>query len=195
MDAQSILDKIALDARQLASRQLDEAREKAAQIRREADERIALAQEKNRNRIERDLIEQEQRMLRMAELEDKKAVLAAKRAVMDSTYQKAIDALCSLDKQTQRDFLMQKAVGLANGATAIYAASGSTDIIDAAFVAELNQALAQQGAAPLSLESETPKGHGFVMKKGGAMLSCTFETLVQTLQQDTETAVSSILFE
>lgn len=195
MDAKAILEKIESDARAQAAAYLKEAGEKAADMRRRAQERIDLANEKNRQRIELDGKENEQRMLRMAELEEKKAELAAKREVLDTVFSAAVEALRKLDKEKARAFFLEKALPLADGADELMPGNLSRELIDASFAEELNRRLAAAGKPAVRLSGETVPGTGLVIRKGGAQLNCTFEALVSSLRADCETAVAGILFE
>ena len=100
MDVKGILDKIEADAREAAAQTLEQAQARIDALRAANDaaqhQQLAAMEEK----IKADAAEMEGRMIRMAELEDKKARLAAKREVMDDTFRLAQDKLCTLPDAT-----------------------------------------------------------------------------------------------
>ena len=104
MDVKGILDKIEADAREAAAQTLEQAQARIDALRAANDaaqhQQLAAMEEK----IKADAAEMEGRMIRMAELEDKKARLAAKREVMDDTFRLAQDKLCTLPDAKKRAF-------------------------------------------------------------------------------------------
>ena len=115
MDVKGILDKIEADAREAAAQTLEQAQARIDALRAANDaaqhQQLAAMEEK----IKADAAEMEGRMIRMAELEDKKARLAAKREVMDDTFRLAQDKLCTLPDAKKRAFFMAQLLSAADG--------------------------------------------------------------------------------
>ena len=106
MDVQGILNKIAADARQAASAVLADAQKRADDLRAKSEEQLAAQRRAMEAKAETDGREMEGRMLRMAELEEKKARLAVKRQVMDEAFLQATDRLRRLPDQEKRAFFL-----------------------------------------------------------------------------------------
>ena len=112
MDVKGILDKIEADAREAAAQTLEQAQARIDALRAANDAAQHPAMEE---KIKADAAEMEGRMIRMAELEDKKARLAAKREVMDDTFRLAQDKLCTLPDAKKRAFFMAQLLSAADG--------------------------------------------------------------------------------
>ena len=195
MDVQSILDKIGEDARASAADILDEARKKAENIRHTSLKHVEQRHLENSQRTTRDGEETEQRMLRMAELEDKKSFLAQKRGVMDAAFEAALDSLKALQPKEAKAYFLRQAALLSDGSEALVAGSNSQDMLDAAFVEEVNKHLSADGKqGGLTLAKGTIPGTGFVLKKAGTEVNCTFEALVDAMRLQSETDIAAILF-
>ena len=93
MDVQGILNKIESDAREAAAQQLDEAKRRAQELREQGEARMRAEREAMERKADADAQELESRMLRMAELEDRKARLGAKRRVLDEAFALGIERL------------------------------------------------------------------------------------------------------
>lgn len=195
MDVKTILDKIGEDARAGAADILEDAKQKADAIRTASQKRINDKLALNRQRIAQDGEDTEKRMLRMAELEDKKTGLAQKRQVMDSAFQQAAEDLRALPKEEMKAYFLRQAVSLAEGTETLLAGQHTKDLLDASFVEEANQQLKAKGReGNLALGSQVVPGTGFVLQKDGIQINCTFEALVDSMRLQAETDVAGILF-
>ncbi|MGI6215577.1 MAG: V-type ATP synthase subunit E [Christensenellales bacterium] len=195
MDATPILVKIKDDAAQKAADILSEAKEKAGAIRNETAKRIGQMQKDNTLKIQRDSASMEERMLRMAELESKKQMLAAKRGLLDAAFEKAVDFLRAMPEKEQKEFFLSQILLLSNGDETIIAAERSANIIDEHFVFEANNKLQEAGKkGALRLTRSTMPGTGFVLEKGGIEINCTFEAMVASSRVSLEAETARMLF-
>lgn len=195
MDVKTILDKIGEDARVAAADILEDAKQKARDIRNASQKRINDKHALNRQRMARDGEETEKRMLRMAELEDKKSDLAQKRQVLNVAFEQAIQQLRSLPAERIRDYLLPQAVSLAQGNETLLAGQYTKHIVDKAFVDSVNEELQKtKGQGNLTLSEDVVPGTGFVLRQGGTEINCTFEALVDAMRLQAETDVARILF-
>ena len=183
MDVKGILDKIEADAREAAAQTLEQAQARIDALRAANDaaqhQQLAAMEEK----IKADAAEMEGRMIRMAELEDKKARLAAKREVMDDTFRLAQDKLCTLPDAQKRAFFMAPLLSAASG---WYGDS---------FLAEANEKLKAAGKQEPLTRGEDIPGCGFELVKDGSSLNCTFEMLAEGQRMALEGDVARALFD
>lgn len=196
MDARAILTKIDEDAREASRKVLDDARARAKAMR----EASAAAIEKQRAdalaRAEADAGETEKRMQRMAELEDRKALLAAKREVIDRAFNDALSRLRALPKDKCRAFLLGQLLSLAQGGETLLIGAQSDGWFDSAFVEEANAGLKKNGkTGVITLGAEHVPGTGFALQKDGARVNCTLEALVEGSRHDMEADVARVLFD
>lgn len=195
MDVKAILDKIGEDAKASAAELLDEARQRAEALRTASRQRVNALLEENDRRILSDAKEQEARLVRMAELEEKKQFLSAKRGVLDRAFHQAVETLRALPEKDARAFFLARVVALSEGDEALLPGRDGPQLFDAGFVAEANEALVNAGKkGALTLGQEKAAGSGFVLQKGGTEINCTFESLVDALRLEAETDAAGILF-
>lgn len=195
MDAKAIIDQIGEDAKSAAADLLNEARKKADALRAACRQRLDARAEEIDRRIVQDAKEQEARLVRMAELEEKKQFLTAKRAVLDRAFEQAVAVLRALPDGEARAFFLRRLTALAEGDETLLPGRDGPQLFDGAFLAEANAALMQAGKkGQLTLSGERTAGSGFVLRKGGAEINCTFEALVDAMRLESETDAAQILF-
>ena len=155
------------------------------------------AHEQMLTRAQRDGEELEQRMLRMAELDERKELLGKKRALIDEAFAAARKKLGALSAQEKRAFFLAQVVKSAEGDEALIVGAVGDDWFDDAFVAEANAALGKAGKpGKLALAAERRAGcEGLVLSAGGAENNCTFEALLDAIRSEAETRVAQILFQ
>lgn len=195
MDVKGILDKIEADAREAAAQTLEQAQARIDALRAANDaaqhQQLAAMEEK----IKADAAEMEGRMIRMAELEDKKARLAAKREVMDDTFRLAQDKLCTLPDAEKRAFFMAQLLSAADGGEVLCIGRKASGWYGDSFLAEANEKLKAAGKQePLTRGKDIP-GCGFELVKDGSSLNCTFEMLAEGQCMALEGDVARALFD
>ena len=176
MEVKGILNKIESDAREAASAQLADAEKRVAAIRAQCDEQTRQQQEAMNARLKADCAEMEARMLRMAELEDKKSQLQVKRQVMDAAFDKALSQLLALGDET------------------VLIGENQADWFDASFLEDANAALSKAGKTAALQQGMSIPGCGFELRRGGEALNCTFEALVSGSRMALEGDVAKVLF-
>lgn len=195
MDVQGILNKIESDAREAAAQQLDEAKRRAQELREQSEARMRAEREAMERKADADAQELESRMLRMAELEDRKARLGAKRRVLDEAFEGALARLRALPAQEKRAFFLEELAAAAQGDETLCIGDVAGDWFDAAFVEQANTRLKVQGR-PGSLRTGEALGGacGFELRRGGAALTCTFEALLDSARLELESDAARMLF-
>ena len=195
MDVKGILDKIEADAREAAAQTLEQAQARIDALRAANDaaqhQQFAAMEEK----IKADAAEMEGRMIRMAELEDKKARLAAKREVMDDTFRLAQDKLCTLPDAKKRAFFMAQLLSAADGGEVLCIGRKASGWYGDSFLAEANEKLKGAGKQEPLTRGEDIPGCGFELVKDGSSLNCTFEMLAEGQRMALEGDVARALFD
>lgn len=195
MNAQPILDKILADAREAASQTLKDANQKAGELRKQSEKILAAQRSEVTRRAQKDAAEQEERMLRMAQLEARKALLAKKRALIDDAFVKALASLHAMPAADARAYHLSLIAKEAQGGEELFVGMPTPAWYDDAFLAEANALLKKAGKAPIVKGAETqPVNGGFLLKKDGLELNCTYEALLKTRRVALEGEVAAMLF-
>ena len=196
MNAQAILDKIGQDAGDAALRIADDAQVKIAQMRAASGAKIEAQHAALLSRAQRESDELEQRMLRMAELDSRKALLAKKRALMDEAFTRAGAKLAKAPVEEKRAFFLRMVARNAAGTEALLA-SANAPWFDDAFLAEANAALAKAGKpADLTLATERARGgEGVTLRLNGAETRLTLDVLLDESRAAMEQQVAAVLFD
>lgn len=195
MDVKGILDKIEADAREAAAQTLEQAQARIDALRAENDAAQKQQLSAMEDKIKADSAEMEGRMIRMAELEDKKARLAAKREVMDDTFRLAQEKLCALPDAEKRAFFMAQLLSAADGSEKLSIGQKADGWYDDAFLAEANEKLEAAGKQGNLARGEDIPGCGFELVKEGSSLNCTFEMLAEGQRMALEGEVARALFD
>lgn len=196
MDVSRIATKIVEDARQAASALLRDAHVKADALQAQSDARIAERREQALVGARADIEAQRDHMLRMAALEQRKEMLAMKRELIDQTFEEALARLCAMPLEQERALVRELLLRVAQGGERIACSQASAQLYSAAFLADVNAALAgngARGALTLSPERRALRG-GFVLLGEGVEVNVSYEALLRGMRGDLETEVAARLF-
>lgn len=195
MKADTITAKILDEAREQASAILEEATQKADEIRKRCEETIFNAQQEVETKTEVQAAELRDRMTRMAELDQKKALLGAKREMIDQAFDNALERMCNMSADQKRSYMKQLLIESAAGGEELIPSASDAALFDEAFMSCVNDKLAEAGKAPVFLSEDTRniKG-GFVLKEGGLEISCAFEAVLKQARPALEAEVAATLF-
>ena len=196
MNAEAILIKIEEDAKEAAARITGEARAKAEALKAASREKIEGMHKAALSQAERDAAEMEQRMLRMAELDDRKTLLGKKRALMDEAFVKAGELLLAAPAAERRAFFLGRIAACAGGAETLSVGALGADWFDGTFVADANAALTAAGKpAGLTLAAQRrPDCSGVVLTQSGAEIRCTLDVFLEEARAEMEQQVAAELF-
>ena len=196
MNAEAILQKIEEDAVAAADRLNAEAQSKAEAMKAASRAKIEGMHNAVREQANRDSDELEQRMLRMAALDVRKALLEKKRALLNEVFAKARILLHEAPAQEKRAFFLSQAARYANGGETLLIGDEYADWFDADFLADINramQAIGKPGA--LTLANEPAKGcEGLILQQSGMEIRCTFDALLDEQRPALEQQVAEMLF-
>jgi len=184
--------RIAADTQAEIDGILAKAREEAAQLtadcraRAEAEARALAA--KN----EAAAAEREARLVSAAQMDAQKELLAAKQALLEETYARALDKLCSMDEERTVAFLAALLVRASTTGEeeAVFSAADRARLGEAA-VRRANETSGKR----LTLSAETlPIRGGFVLRDRNVEVNCTFETLLRLEKAATAGTAARLLF-
>ncbi len=197
MNVDAIKQKILEDARQAAARTLEEAGERARQIRLNSEEKMLELRMQQLKQAEQDGSDAHERMIRMAELEERKKDLATKREVIDQAFENALERMRGMDITMAQIFLKRLLLEAADGTEQILVDERDAALYTDSFLHEVNAALVKKGlSGELRLSSERrPLGGGFVLLRQGVEINCTYSAVIKQMKPDLEADVAAILFQ
>lgn len=180
-DTQAEIDRILADAAAQAEAAADKFRTQA-----EAEDRDLLA------KSERAAAEREERLVSAAQMEARKTVLAAKQAVMEETYAKALEKLRNLPEARYVEVLTELLLQAApHGVGEVLFSAQDRETVGQAAVDAANG----KSGGKLTLSGETaPIQGGFILKDGNVEVNCAFDTLVRLQKAETAGQVAQRLF-
>ena len=177
----TIIQRLNTDAKAETDALLEKARQEAAAVaaryQAQADKEAADLAARN----ERLAAEREERLISAAQMEARKTVLAAKQAVMEETYAKALEKMLT-------ELLLQAAP---HGMGEILFSAQDRETVGQAAVDAANG----KSGGKLTLSGETaPIQGGFILKDGNVEVNCAFDTLVRLQKAETAGQVAQRLF-
>ena len=196
MNAQAILEKIGADGRQASAVLLKEARERAEAIRAASEKKIARLREETVSKAQAEAEALELRMHRMAELDERKLLLFAKRQLMDQAFQEALAKLRQTAPEQLEAFFLPMVVSAAKGTESLLVGAQNDAWFTPAFVDKVNAALvaaSKSGRITLSAQRR-PDVTGVILLGEGMEINCTLEALLQAQRLQLEAEVASILY-
>lgn len=196
MNIDSIVAKIASDAKAQAAQTLRTAEERARTLEQKAEDR----QEKQREQARRDASMEAQqlreRMERMAALQEKKDTLVMKREVIDQAFDLARARLRDMPREDARRLSLSLLLESAQGDEEFLFGPGDEDLYDADFLQSANAALVaagKKGALVYSAE-RLPQRGGFVLRRAGMQMEMTWDMLLRVRRDALEADVAAVLF-
>lgn len=196
---EKITQQISADAEAEAQAILAAAKAEAQAIAEEYDKRAeqaaADAQEKGR------VIawQREERLGSAADMEARKAELAAKQEMVGKAFDLAIEKLCALPEEAYVELLANLAVKAAStGQEQVILSQKDRARVGKAVVVKANDILAKQaaGTGMLTLSEQTaPIQGGLILADGDVEINCSFESLVRLAKNDMAVEVAKLLFE
>ena len=115
MNATAILEKIQEEAKTNAAAILQEANDRAEKMHTASDAKIASAKADMEKKAKADGLVEEQRLIRMEELDGRKRVLAAKRSLIGRAFDGALQKMEAMSAKEARTFLLEMIQQVAEG--------------------------------------------------------------------------------
>lgn len=196
MDAQAILDIIGRDAAEAAQRTLREAQNRVLTIHEESDMRSNQLRDDTKKRAESEAVLLADRMGRLAELEDRKEQLAAKRSLISRAFDGALDQLHKLPEEQFSAIILSLILENAAGDEMLAAGTVNSGFYTPEFIQKANTALIKSGKPGLLRDSgkKVEDVAGLVLKTPQSELHCTMEALLSDKRDAIEPAIVSVLF-
>ena len=190
---EKIIDRISGDAQAEIDAILDDARAEAAQITAKYEAQAKAEADEILKRGSAAAAEREERLASMAQMEGRKAELAAKQEVIEEAFELALKKLQALPEEQYVELLAGLAAkaSVTGKETLIFSAK-DCDSVGAKVVAAANAKLTN-GALTCSEETRSIDG-GFILSDGAVEVNCSFTTLVRLQKSEITGDVSRVLF-
>lgn len=197
LNADAIINRILEDARTQAAKILSDANQTVEKLR--ANNEQALEQKRGQAlaQARSECVELRDRMLRMAELDQRKEMLAMKREVVDRAFDKALEDLRNMPGGQACAFMTQLLVEAAQGDELLVVDAENENVFDEKFVADVNAAMRAAGkAGGLRLSRQTRRmGGGVVLSREGMEVNLTYPAVLSEIRPSMEAEIARMLFE
>lgn len=191
MKADAIVNRILEDARAQAGETIQEARRRAEQMRESNEEQLEQRREAAMADARRECEQLRDRMLRMAQLERRKDMLAMKREVVKLAFDDALRRLRSMPAEQARAFMGEQIAQAAQGGEEVIVDAADAAVFDAAFV----QSVAQKTGKALTLSKQTREmGGGVLLSRAGMEVNLTYPAILAERRGALEAEVAGVLF-
>ena len=172
---------------------LAEAKEKADAITADYSQQAEKAAAERRAKGEEAAAQREERLIAMADMERRKALLAARQDMVGKAFDKALEQLCNLSDGEYIALLTKLAVSAASsGKEQLIFSEKDRGRVGEAVVLAANKAL-ENGNLTLS-EQTRPMSGGLILSDGAIEVNCTFETLIRLQRGEMAGEVAGVLF-
>jgi len=189
---EKIIDRISGDAQAEIDVILNQAKAEAAEITAKYEAQAKAEADDILSRGTRAAAEREERLVSVAQLECRKAQLAAKQEVIDATFQLALKKLLALPEADYVALLANLAVQASpNGKGKLIFSQADRARFGKAVVMAANEKL--NGSMTLAEETR-PLNGGFVLSGGAVEVNCSFDTLVRLQKAELTGKVTGVLF-
>ena len=190
---EKIIDRISGDAQAEIDAILTAANAEAAQIVAKYEAQAKAEADEILKRGSAAAAEREERLASMAQMEGRKAELAAKQEVIEEAFELALKKLQALPEEQYVELLAGLAAkaSVTGKETLIFSAK-DCDSVGAKVVAAANAKLTN-GALTCSEETRSIDG-GFILSDGAVEVNCSFTTLVRLQKSEITGDVSRVLF-
>jgi V/A-type H+/Na+-transporting ATPase subunit E len=196
MALDQITSKILDDAKHEKARILQEAGAEKTKIIKAAEEQAALARRQILEKAREEADSRRRTAFIKSQMELKKRILTAKREMLDSVFEKAIEALPSLPSNEYSSFLQKILIqAIVNGNEEVRLNSQESKRLGGEFWKQVSDALRASGRkAGLKTVIDDSVADGFLIRGEREQIDCRFPTLIGALRQEMETDVARILF-
>ena len=187
-----ITQRISADAQAEMDRVLGEARAEAEKITAKYQAQAAAEAADLDARDKKAAAEREERLAGTAQMEARKAALAAKQEMVEKAYDLALQKLCSLPEEKYTAVLAELLVRASStGKEEVIFSEADRRKVGKAAVEKANQ----EGGKNLTLSGETRSiPGGFILRSGSVEVNCAFDTLVRLQKAETAGDVVKKLF-
>ncbi|AEE92206.1 V-type proton ATPase subunit E [Tepidanaerobacter acetatoxydans Re1] len=142
--------------------------------------------------------EKKRRILSMAQLENRKALLQAKQQIIDEVFEKAKAKLKNMSDEDYSNLIAEMLLkSVVTGNEEVVISEDDKNRITPDFIKKINEKLKSMGKQGNLRISETPGKMigGFILKSEDMEINCTFDSLINMEREELETEIAKILFE
>lgn len=188
MGIDNILGRIAVQAEAEVSRTTEEAKAQAAELLSQRKQEIDSYAAERLSAAEQDALERINRIKISASLDKRKALLSAKREMIDEVINETITYFSKMPKVKYSEFLAGVAKKTATKGT-LYFAESDKDIKD-----KVQSLLSEQAGIRISdsFTSEIPSG--FLLKYDNVVINCSVPAIVDSMKNELEQDIAKVLF-
>ena len=193
-----IKEKILEEAREEKQKRIEDAKAQARDIKAKHDHKAEEMLDDILDKAGKAAEEKKRRILSMAQLENRKALLQAKQQIIDEVFEKAKAKLKKIPDDKYRDLIadmLKKSVITGNEEVEI--SENDKNRISPDFLAKVNETLKGLGKQGNLRISEIPGRMigGFILKSEDLEVNNTFDSLINMEREELETQIAKILFE
>ncbi len=193
MEADQVVTKILSDARAQAEAIKKQAEEREAAEMAKVNEDLARFEQQTKTLVEKAAADERSQRLAVARMEAAKEYAAAKASLLDDVFTQARQKLEKLPDNEYRE-LMAKLMAAAVETGSEKVIAGKNDArIDAKLVADVNARLKDKGKLTLADEKHN-FGGGFLLQRGRVRTNVSLTVLVEQARKDLEIEVAKDLF-
>ncbi|GFR34383.1 V-type ATP synthase subunit E [Thermobrachium celere] len=173
-----------------------EARKKADEILEQANIKANQIVEEVKQKAEKDGKDRKERMIARAELESRNIILQAKQEAIDLILNEVINKINNMQKDEYSNLINKMIINnVQTGEEEIVLSIRDKDRVSIN-LDEINKTLVaggKRGLLRINPEyADIPSG--FILRKSGLEINCTFEALIRGLRDELEAEVASVLF-
>jgi len=196
INTQPILDLIRKEAEETARKLLEEAQDRAMTIREQSALRVAHLEDETAQKAALDGSRMAERMQRLALLDERKDLLAAKRALIDEAFAQALSALHQLSDGEVEAQILEMVLQNAVGDEQLIPGGINRGFYSQEFIRKANERLVRAGKeGALSDSGETaPDVCGVVLRRMNSETHCTFEAMLEGKKEALELGTAAVLF-
>ncbi len=197
MSIESLVDKIIADTKKTSSEIEQKAAEEAKTCDEKTEREVQGIMDAARERAARLARERKQRMISMAELEERKEVLRVKQQVIEEAFGRALEKILSSDPVAYGAFLINLILQAnPEGEEEILFNPKDRDCFGNGWIKELNQRLVKnkkKGTMRIGEETRSIQG-GAILRRGRKEINCSLESVILSKRNKLEAPVAGILF-
>ena len=197
MALEDIVKRIKEKAFQEVEKIREEADKEREKLIKRAEEEAAKIKDKILKRLEKEGKEEKREKLIRTRSEERRKILALKREFMDETFRQAEQIFSNLDREEYLSLLKSSLLSsIDSGNEEIIISSRDKELIEESFIEKLKKELKKKGKKGELRFSPTlgEKERGFILKKEGMQVNCTFSSFFSSLKDELEIEVAKRLF-
>ena len=193
-----IKEKILEEAREEKQKIIDSAKAQARDIKAKQEQEANQIRKEMLERAKKEADDKKRRILSMAQLENRKAILRIKQQIIDEVFLKAKANFQQMPDEDYKDLIGKMLVkSVIKGDEEVIISEKDRNRISQEFLDTINEYLQSQGRKGNLKIGKTPGQMigGFILKSEKLEVNNTFDSLINREREELETEIAKILFE